>query len=160
MHKCPLVQPPSQNRANFNGGWGCSGPCPAKSWMDHTRLCHLVPDRTWISQGWEREIIQNEMKQNRAMKFPSYPGHDSAEVIWIIFWKAMYISEYSGMVCKWTCPSGDASEHWGILGLITLCRALRGTSSSCFMEQETLPQTFVKSIVTHAKFKYFEFISL
>lgn len=34
-------------------GWSWSGPCPAKSWMDHTRLCRLVPDRTWISQGKE-----------------------------------------------------------------------------------------------------------
>lgn len=54
------------------------------------------------------------------MKFTFYSEPDSAEVIWILFWKAMYISEYSGMACKETCPTGDVSEHWGILGLITL----------------------------------------
>lgn len=60
------------------------------------------------------------MKKNRKIKFPSYSEQDSAEVIWSPFWKAVYISECSGMACKQTCPSGDVSELWDILGLIAL----------------------------------------
>lgn len=69
-----------QDPVQLNLGWTTPG-CAILSQIGHES-----------PKDKKKEVIQNEINQNRTMRFPSYSEHDSADMIWIFFFERQCMS--------------------------------------------------------------------